>query len=121
MIIGIHHAQLTIPKGLEQDARRFYCGVLELTEVQKPKSLEGRGGLWLQVGALQVHIGAQDDIDRKKSKSHVAYEVSDIAQWKKTLHEQGIETVDGIPIPHCERFEFRDPFGNRVEFIERKP
>jgi hypothetical protein len=24
-----------------------------------------------------------------------------------------------VPIPGSERFEFRDPFGNRVELIER--
>jgi len=23
-----------------------------------------------------------------------------------------------VPIPHFERFEFRDPFGNRVEMIQ---
>ena len=32
----------------------------------------------------------------------------------------GIEVVEGIPIPGYDRFEFRDPFGNRVEFMERR-
>ena len=28
------------------------------------------------------------------------------------------DILDGIAIPGFDRFEFRDPFGNRVEFIE---
>lgn len=43
MIIGLHHAQLTIPKGTEEEGKEFYCGVLGLREKEKPESLEGRG------------------------------------------------------------------------------
>lgn len=50
MILGIHHAQITIPKGKEREARDFYCGVLGLKEIPKPESLQGRGGFWLRVG-----------------------------------------------------------------------
>jgi hypothetical protein len=46
--------------------------------------------------------------------------VSDLAGWKARLATEGIETREGIPIPGHDRFEFRDPFGNRVEFIEMK-
>jgi len=34
------------------------------------------------------------------------------------LKEHGIEILDSVPIPGYERFEFRDPFGNRVECIK---
>ncbi len=27
--------------------------------------------------------------------------------------------IEGVLIPHYSRFEFRDPFGNRVEFLEK--
>ena len=30
----------------------------------------------------------------------------------------GVDLIEGIPIPGYDRFEFRDPFGNRVEFIQ---
>jgi hypothetical protein len=33
------------------------------------------------------------------------------------LAAAGMEILDGIPIPGHDRFEFRDPFGNRVELI----
>lgn len=50
MITGIHHVQLTIPTGAEEEAKAFYCGVLGLDEIEKPESLKGRGGFWLRVG-----------------------------------------------------------------------
>jgi catechol 2,3-dioxygenase-like lactoylglutathione lyase family enzyme len=120
MIRGIHHVQLTIPKGAEAQARRFFCQFLGLSEMEKPASLAERGGLWLQVGDRQIHIGVEDGVDRRSTKAHVAYEVVDLRSWKDKLAGEGIEATDGIPIPGYERFEFRDPFGNRVEFLERK-
>jgi catechol 2,3-dioxygenase-like lactoylglutathione lyase family enzyme len=119
MIRGIHHIQLTVPRGAEGEARRFYCGVLGLPEVQKPASLTGRGGLWLQVGDRQVHVGVEDGVNRHATKAHVAYEVCDLEEWKHKLAALGIAVIEGIPLPGHDRFEFRDPFGNRVEFIER--
>jgi hypothetical protein len=32
----------------------------------------------------------------------------------------GIEVADGVPIPGYQRFEFRDPFGIRVEVLEQQ-
>ncbi|GAA5345290.1 VOC family protein [Planifilum fimeticola] len=119
-IVGLHHAQITIPRGAEEQAREFYCGVLGLTEIEKPASLRARGGFWLQVGDREVHVGTEDGVDRRKTKAHLAYQVTDLASWRKKLAEHGISVLESIPIPGYDRFEFRDPFGNRVEMIERK-
>ncbi|WP_078596522.1 VOC family protein [Evansella clarkii] len=119
MILGLHHAQITIPKGTEEEGRNFYCSVLGLTEVEKPDSLKGRGGFWLQAGNLEVHVGAEDGFDRLTTKAHLAYEVEDIRYWRKRLEENNIQILDSVPIPGYERFEFRDPFGNRVEMIHK--
>ncbi len=115
---AIHHAQVTIPKGAEAAAREFYVGTLGLTEVPKPEALQGRGGFWLAVGALQVHVGTEEGVDRSSSKAHVAYRVTGLGPLRAQLAAVGIDALDGIPIPGFERFEIRDPFGNRVEFIE---
>ena len=120
MIRGIDHVQLTIPGGREEKARHFYCHILGLPEIDKPASLLGRGGFWLQVGDRQVHIGVEDGVDRRLTKAHIAYEVTDLFGWKDKLTILGIEVREGIPIPGYDRFEFRDPFGNRVEFMERQ-
>lgn len=120
MILRVQHAQITIPVGAETQARKFYCGVLGLKEIPKPEVLQTRGGFWLEVGVFQVHIGTEDGFDRAKTKAHVAYEVEDLEGWRKKLTETGVEILDGVKIPHYERFEFRDPFGNRVEFLEKE-
>ena len=118
-ILGVHHIQITIPRGAEEQARAFYCGLLGLTEIEKPESLQGRGGFWVQVGDRQVHVGSEDGVERKATKAHIAYQVKDIAEWRQRLQENGYKVLDSVPIPGYERFEFRDPFGNRMEFIEQ--
>lgn len=118
MIVGLHHVQLTIPKGSEEQGKAFYCNVLGLKEIVKPASLKGRGGFWLQVGNQEVHVGTEDGFDRLTTKAHIAYHVEDVAHWKRILTEHQIEILESVPIPHFKRFEFRDPFGNRVEIIQ---
>ena len=118
MILGIHHVQITIPKGAEDAARDFYCDLLGLKEIPKPDELAGRGGFWLEVGDRQVHVGTEDDVDRSGSKAHVAYAVKDLDESRRILSAAGVAVKEGIQIPGPRRFEFRDPFGNRIEFLE---
>lgn len=117
-ILGLHHAQICIPQEAEAEGRRFYCDLLGLAEIEKPASLQGRGGFWLQVGDRQVHVGTEGPVDRTATKAHLAYEVDDLEAWRTKLQQHGIEIIEGVPIPGYDRFEFRDPFGNRVEFIQ---
>ncbi|MFN8513439.1 MAG: VOC family protein [Chloroflexia bacterium] len=117
-IRGLHHAQITIPPGAEDAARAFYCGVLGLAEIAKPEALVARGGLWLRVGTQEVHIGTEPGVDRAATRAHLAYAVADLGWWRERLAREGIAPLDAIPLPGYDRFEFRDPFGNRVEFIE---
>jgi catechol 2,3-dioxygenase-like lactoylglutathione lyase family enzyme len=118
MISAVHHVQVSIPTGSENEARSFYSGILGMKEVPKPDALAGRGGFWLELNGFQIHFGTEDGIERSKSKAHVAYRVQDLTAWRKKLAEAGFEVQDGIPIPGMDRFEFRDPFGNRIEFLE---
>jgi catechol 2,3-dioxygenase-like lactoylglutathione lyase family enzyme len=119
-IEGLHHAQITIPNGMEDEGRRFYCEVLGIEEVEKPESLKGRGGFWLDMGGRQVHVGTEDGVDRAATKAHLAYEVDDLEAWRKRLESVGVEVLDSLPIPGYHRFEFRDPFGNRAEMIQKE-
>jgi catechol 2,3-dioxygenase-like lactoylglutathione lyase family enzyme len=116
-ILHLHHAQITIPPGAEAQARAFYCDLLGLHEIEKPDSLKGRGGFWVMVGDQQLHIGVEDGVNRSQTKAHLAYQVADLASWHTYLLANGVVIGDSIPIPGHARFEFRDPFGNRVEFI----
>ena len=118
MITAIHHVQITVAAADEAAARDFYCGVLGLPEVAKPESLVGRGGFWVQVGDRHVHIGVEEGVERRRTKAHVAYQVSDLAAWRDRLAAAGTPALASVPIPGFDRFECRDPFGNRLEFIQ---
>src|SRR6266403_2235147 len=107
MIRAIHHVQLTIPPGTEPEARKFYCELLGFQEIAKPASLAQRGGLWLQVGERQVHIGVEDGVTRLATKAHIAYEVNNLEEWRAKLVAAGTQLLDGVPIPGYNRFEFR--------------
>ncbi len=118
-ILGLHHAQITVPVGAERAAKDFYCGVLGLAEIEKPMSLRGVSGFWMQAGDHGVHVRTEDGVNRGATKAHLAYEVDNVGAWRVELERNGIKPADSIPIEGFNRFEFRDPFGNRVELIQR--
>ncbi len=113
-----HHAQITIPAGAEAEARAFYCALLGLTEIEKPDSLKTRGGFWLELEEVQIHVGTEEGVNRTATKAHLAYQVDDVQAWRTRLSEAGFQIGTSVPIPGFDRFEFRDPFGNRVELIQ---
>lgn len=57
-------------------------------------------------------------MNREATKAHLAYEVADLEGWRTLFQQRGIQILDGVPIPGYARFEIRDPFGNRMEFIQ---
>ncbi|MCY3934910.1 MAG: VOC family protein [Chloroflexi bacterium] len=119
-LLRYHHATLTIPRGGEDAARAFYGGVLGLREIAKPPGLRP-GGLWWENGAgsLQLHLTIQDDIDRASDRAHLAFLTDDLAEIRARLAAAGAPIAEAIaPIPGHARFECRDPFGNRLEFLQ---
>lgn len=117
-IIGIHHVQLCIPHDKENEARTFYRDVLQLKEIPKPDALNKNGGMWFQAGNQELHIGIDSQI--LKGKNHPAFLVEGLQDLHNHLTEQEITIQQEIPIPGFNRFSIRDPFGNRIEFIERE-
>jgi catechol 2,3-dioxygenase-like lactoylglutathione lyase family enzyme len=119
MISRLHHVQITIPTGAEAIARGFYIDLLGLIEIPKPDSLRARGGFWLSLAGQEIHVSLEDHIQRLATKAHIAYEVSDLEFWRLRFKNAGFELLEGVPIPGVERFETRDPFGNRLELIAK--
>lgn len=114
----LHHVQITVAPADVDAARDFYCQTLGLTEVEKPDALKGRGGFWVALGDQQVHVGIEDKTDQPTTKAHIAYQVDDLPAWQEHLTAAGVSIKTSVPIPGYDRFEFRDPFGNRVELIQ---
>jgi hypothetical protein len=67
-----------------------------------------------------LHVGIEDGVERTKTKAHLAYRVSELELWRSRLTKIGIQVFDSLPFPKAKAFEFRDPFGNRVELIEHR-
>ena len=117
-LLGLHHAQVMVPREAAAEARAFYCGVLGLIEVPKPEALAGRGGFWLQLPGVQVHVGLGESVGAVGSRAHLAYAVDDLPAWRAKLAACGVALTDGVPLPGLLRAEFRDPFGNRIELVQ---
>lgn len=114
----VHHVQIMIPADKESEAKEFYSGFLGLKEIPKPKELAGRGGFWMELHGFQIHFGFGTDEKAANSREHVAFLVDSLEDWAKRLESRDIKVKDGITIEGFRRFEFRDPFDNRIEFLE---
>ena len=116
-IDGLHHLQLAIPRGAEDTARAFYTGVLGLREIAKPPNLARRGGVWFELGAVQLHLGVEDDF-RPAKKAHPALLVEDLAAMAERCRQAGVPLATDEPLPGFDRVYIADPFGNRIELLE---
>jgi catechol 2,3-dioxygenase-like lactoylglutathione lyase family enzyme len=118
-ILRLNHVQLAMPRGLEEQARSFYGGVLGLREIPKPAELVARGGAWFDLGDAQLHLGVEAEF-RPAKKAHVAFDVQDFDAVAARCRAAGCELrADEINLG-VRRFYIDDPFGNRLEFIEAK-
>lgn len=118
-IVRIDHVQLAMPRGGEERAREFYFGLLEIPEVQKPDALAERGGVWFQSDDVKVHLGVDAGF-RAAIKAHPAFLVRDLGALVQRLRAVGVEVVDDALLPGYRRVYVTDPFGNRLELMERE-
>jgi catechol 2,3-dioxygenase-like lactoylglutathione lyase family enzyme len=117
-LIGFHHVQLAMPSGEEARAEAFYVGILGLETVEKPDSLRGRGGCWFGGAGVEVHLGVEDPF-RPARKAHPAFLVEGLEEIRRRVEQAGIEVEEQPPLPGFRRFHTFDPFGNRLEVLER--
>lgn len=80
----LHHVQISMPRGEEALARRFYQDALGMTEVAKPVSLAGRGGCWFRAFtggnvSAEIHLGV-DDLFVPANKAHPALLLSSVRE-----------------------------------------
>jgi len=117
---GMDHVQLAAPKGCEAEARAFYGGVLDLPEIPKPINLQARGGVWFECGGSgqQIHIGVEEPFAPAK-KAHPAFLIDNLAALQERLQTNGVPFKNDDLVEGVLRFHAEDPFGNRLEFMER--
>lgn len=117
MFDRLHHIQLAMPGGEEAVARIFFLGVLGMTEVDKPPALAARGGAWFRAGGVALHLGVEEDF-RPALKGHPGILVDDLDDVVQRLRNVGQDVVWDDDFPGYLRVYARDPFGNRLEFLQ---
>ncbi len=109
-----------MPAGREDDAVRFYEGVLGISQIPKPAHLAVRGGCWFEQGDLKIHLGVDSDF-RPARKAHPALLVDDLAGLITAFAAAGLDVTDDEPLAGYDRVYVDDPFGNRLELLEPTP
>ena len=118
-VLGLDHVQLAIPPGGEPRARAFFVDLLGFEERARPERGVGPGGCWFRAGALELHMGVDPEF-RPARKAHPALVVDDLAALTDTLTRAGVEVRPGAALEGRTRVFADDPFGNRIEWIERR-
>jgi len=108
-----------MPRGEEDRGRAFYAGLLGLIEIPKPATLSERGGLWFRIGALELHLGIEDDF-RPARKAHPGLLVDDLASLVARLEAAGYATRPDHLLEGYDRAYVSDPFGNRIELLQSR-
>lgn len=119
-VLALHHVQLAMPRGREEEARVFYVDVLGFVERPKPSSLAARGGAWFAAGSAEVHLGVEDDF-RPARKAHPALLVRDLSEVAARCAAAGFTVTSDESLPGYNRIYVLDPFGNRIELLEALP
>ncbi len=116
-LLGYDHVQLAIPPGGEDRTRAFFVDLLGMREVPKPDTLSPQG-CWFEAVPVSLHIGIDPDF-RPATKAHPAFLTDDLAGLRARRENAGVTCQDDKPVPGCVRFFADDPFGNRLEFVQR--
>jgi catechol 2,3-dioxygenase-like lactoylglutathione lyase family enzyme len=120
MALKLHHVSFA-SKDLEA-SRRFFGGVLELPEIERP-GFQFRG-IWYALGDRQLHI--IEDTEARPSGSaprlsrsdHMALEVADADAIRQKLDQHGIPYQEGGNRSlGMEQIFCRDPDGHVLEFV----
>ena len=117
----LHHVQVAIPAGGEDEARRFWVDGLGMAEVAKPEPLRARGGLWVRGGAAEVHLGVEEPFHPAR-KAHPALLLDDVPALDaaaERLAELGyeVDVSQRDTFPGHVRVHAFDGHGNRVELL----
>src|ERR1700733_6932199 len=115
----LDHVQIAAPRGCEAEARAFYGQLLGLKELEKPASLEKRGGVWFAIGDHQLHVGVDERFTPAR-KAHPAFRWADDGELRAVaarLSAAGVRVGWDEQLPGVRRFFSSDPWGNRLEFL----
>jgi len=116
-ISRFHHVTLEVND--IEEAFLFYTNILGFEEMPTPRHIKDNGVRWLRIPENQsIHLILSKDFKAPKS-AHIAIQVNEVEKWEKYLNDLNIEThPPKFDIYNAKRFFFKDPSGNRIEFLK---
>jgi len=121
----IDHINISAPKLLLEEVKKFYCAVFNLTESFRP-SFSGNG-YWLNAGEKAIVHLAESNAHYKNEKQgyldHIAFQTTGLKDVIKKLNTMGIKYSEAyLPEVDLTQLFFKDPAGIGVEvnFINEK-
>ena len=123
----LHHVQVACSAGTEDTARRFYADGLGLIEVEKPKDLKPKGGVWFRaydeagLVSAEIHVGVEEPFV-PALKAHPALQVASVPELEAVAERLsslgfGVDWSQRHNFPGNERCHTADGHGNRVELL----
>ncbi len=112
----IDHIQLAIPAGSEDRCRPFWLAA-GFAEIPKPAALQARGGLWLRLGSVELHLGV-DPAFVPATKANPGLATPGIDALAQALYALDADVLWDSALTDRRRFFTADPVGNRIEFLE---
>ncbi len=109
----LDHILLPIPEGKTEEARAFYTDTMGLTEIP---GNHPSGAIWFTIANIELHL--REEVGSHYSLRHPAFEIANLDEAREELEQKGIDIAYSSDIDGRQRFFIRDPFGNRIEFLE---
>jgi catechol 2,3-dioxygenase-like lactoylglutathione lyase family enzyme len=117
-ILRLDHVQIAIPVASEDRARAFYSSILGFIEIEKPPQMAERKSIWFVAGAVNLHLGIEPDFHPAK-RAHPAFVVDGLDAILAACERAGLTTKPDTSFNGFRRVHVFDPFGNRLELMER--
>ena len=117
-ILRLDHVQIAIPVASEDRARAFYSGTLGFIEIEKPPQMAERKSIWFVADAVNLHLGIERDFHPAK-RAHPAFVVDGLDAILAACERDGLTTKPDTSFNGFRRVHVFDPFGNRLELMER--
>lgn len=120
MLAGLDHVAITIPATGEPIADAFYQGILGMARATKPSELAKAGGLWYELpDGRQLHLQAVSGDFEPLARAHPGFRCPKLEELAARLSKDGFLVEWDTRYEGVRRFYTLDPFGNRLEFLNR--
>ena len=72
----------------------------------------------MTAGSAVLHLGSEDGFTPPR-RAHPAFLIDDLDALIGRLRDAGVELQFDVPLPGYKRVHARDPFGNRIELMQK--